>query len=131
LWLLIAFLTSSERIDPLIYLSREPEPLERLVKARRFWDWRLEEVEPCQAIPLEESPAERSISDFRDHLPAPYSFMKTLIEAGYVTLGDVAERGSAGLRSAGISEKVIRLIRRRLERLGLRLKSPREGRGAA
>jgi len=131
MWVLIAFSPKqSEYGDAGTWISPAREPLAAVVRARRFLYYELKEIElGVPELPAND-PRERSICNLHGSVCVPpYHYYQRLVDAGYVTLGDVIDRGAIALSRLGFPGSVIRSVRQRLESFGLVL-APMRGRRA-
>jgi hypothetical protein len=120
--MLVVFMKCGAEMGELVYLSRQREPLDRLIEARRFRCYHLREVVPRDLPVIEKGPRGLSICWLRDDaLRGDTLLLKLLIEAGCLTLGHLVDLGEHGLFELGISGKLIRRIRNQLLELGLEL----------
>jgi len=131
MWVLIAFSPKqSDYGDEGVWLSPTRDPLLALVRARRFVLYTLTEIEPGVPELAAEEAREVSICNlYRSVCVPPYNYYQRLLDAGYMTLGDVIDGGALALSRLGLPGKVIRSVRERLERFGLTL-APIRGRRA-
>lgn len=129
-WVLIVRLQSVPGRRPLIWISRDREPLDRLIAARRFERYDLEEVAASEVPAIDGSARDLSVSYLRDRVPGAPRFIGDLIDAGHLTLGDLIDAGADRLFECGLSVLMIQRIRRKLATLGLRL-GPMRRRSAA
>lgn len=118
-WVLVAKLTKRECEEALIFMAHTREELTAIVKARRFVDYTLQRVRPAQFSATPGDPRERSICNMRGFNITNTSFVTTLVDEGFQTLGEVCDAGPRAMREIGIGKEGLKCIRSAMRYYGL------------